>query len=56
MKFNTVTRQFKIQPTKLDALKDYQIELSLIDNFGARTIYSFVVTIYDPLNIATKST
>jgi hypothetical protein len=54
IKFNPVTRQFIIQPTKLDALKDYQIELSLIDNFGARTMYPFVVTIYDPLNIATK--
>ena len=51
MKFNTGTKQFKIQPTKLDALKDYQIELSLIDNFNAKTIYPFIVKIYDPLKL-----
>ena len=51
--FNKVIRQFKIQPTKLDALKDYHIELTLIDDFNARTTYPFVVTIYATNN--TKS-
>jgi hypothetical protein len=47
--FNRGFREFRIQPTKLDVCKDYHIELSLIDDFNARTIYPFVVTIYDPL-------
>jgi len=51
IKFNPSSREFKIQPTKLDALKDYQIELSLIDNFNSRNIYSFVVSVYDPLKL-----
>jgi hypothetical protein len=41
--------QFIIQPTKLDTVKDYHIELTLIDNFNARTTYPFVVKIFDPL-------
>ena len=47
--FSPVTREFKIKPTELDALKDYHIELTLIDDFNARTTYPFVVTIYNPL-------
>ncbi len=42
-------KQFIVQPTKLDAAKDYHIELTLIDNFNAKTTYPFVVTIFDPL-------
>ena len=54
--FNRDIRQFRIHPTKLDACKDYHIELSLIDDFNARTIYPFVVTIYDPLKIFVNAT
>jgi hypothetical protein len=49
MSFKPDTMQFIIKPTRLDAVKDYQIELTLIDNFNARTTYPFVVTIYNPL-------
>lgn len=45
MMFKSATREFKFSPTKLDAIKDYHIELTLIDNFNARTTYPFIVTL-----------
>jgi hypothetical protein len=48
IKFNPVIRQFRIQPTKLDAIKDYHIELNLIDEFNTRNTYPFVVNIINP--------
>jgi hypothetical protein len=41
-------RLFRISPTKLVPLKDYHIELNLIDEFNARTTYPFVVNVIDP--------
>jgi hypothetical protein len=55
MKFNPEIMQFEIKSTDLDALKDYFIELSLIDNFNARTIYPFKITLYDPLKLTKNS-
>jgi hypothetical protein len=56
MIFKPDTMQFIIKPTRLDAIKDYNIELTLIDNFNAKRTYPFVVTIYDPLKKLKNST
>ena len=56
MSFKPDTMQFIIKPTRLDAVKDYNIELTLIDNFDAKRTYPFVVTIYDPLKKLKNST
>jgi len=48
VKFDLSTKEFIFSPTKLDTLKDYQIDLDLIDSFKAKTTYSFILNINDP--------
>ena len=56
MSFKPDTMQFIIKPTRLDAVKDYNIELTLIDIFNAKRTYPFDITIYDPLKKLKNST
>lgn len=48
MRFDKSTKEFIFSPTKLDSLKDYQIDLDLIDSFSAKKTYSFILRVYDP--------
>ena len=48
VKFLPPTREFQFSPTSIDQLKAYQIQLDIIDSFGATSSAAFAVTLYDP--------
>ena len=47
VKFLPPTREFQFSPTQIDEQKAYQIQLDVIDSFGATSSATFTVTLYD---------